>query len=180
MAQFGSRRDMGLFTSLNKEIIHKYIDTEVLVYKLNLNSTSTNVYEESDSKVYEAPILVPGVITVDDQVWSSEDYGSDATQTATFAFLRDDLITLNVLPQIGDVFEYRSRFFEIDGVVENQYVAGKHPDSWFGNQTINGPYGVDLSIIFQAHMTRQSKVNIVQTRFGNSVTIKDYILPNNV
>jgi hypothetical protein len=29
-------------------------------------------------------------------------------------------------------------------------------------------------------MTRQSKVNIVQTRFGNSVTIDDYILPNNV
>jgi hypothetical protein len=180
MAQFGSKRDMGLFISLNKEMIHKYIDTEVLVYKLNLSATSTNVYDESNSKVYEAPILVPGVITIDDQVWNSEDYGADINQAATFAFLRDDLIALNILPQIGDIFEYGSRFFEIDGVVENQYVAGKHADSWFGDQTINGPYGLDLSIIFQAHMTRQSKVNIVQTRFGDSVTINDYILPNNV
>lgn len=180
MAQFGSKRDMALFTSLNKELIHKYIDTEVLVYKLNLNSTTTNVYEESNAKVYQSPVLIPSVVTIDDQVWNTDDFISDVTQTGTFAFLRTDLVDLNILPQIGDIFEYRSRFFEVDGVIENQYVVGKNPDNWFGNQSVNGEYGLNLSIIFQAHMTRQSKLNIVKTRFGNSVTTKDYILPNNV
>ena len=101
MAQFGSRRDMGLFTSLNKELIRKYIDTEVLVYKLNLNATSTNVYDEADAKLYDSPILIPSVITIDDQVWNSDDYSSDVTQTGTFAFLRDDLVELDILPEIG-------------------------------------------------------------------------------
>lgn len=180
MAQFGSRRDMGLFTSLNKEIIRKYIDTEVLVYKLNHNSTSVNAYDESDAKVYEAPILIPAVITVDDQIWNSDDFTSDITQTATFAFLRDDLVELDVHPDVGDIFEYRSTFFEVDDITENQYVAGKNPDNWFGSAAVNGPYGVNLSIVFKAHMTRQSKVNIVQSRYGYSNMTDDIILPNNL
>ena len=161
-------------------MIHKYIDTEVLVYKLNLSSTSANVYDETDVKVYETPILIPAVITVDDQIWSSDDFNSDITQTATFAFLRDDLVELDTHPDIGDIFEYRSTFFEVDDITENQFVAGKNPDTWFGNQSVNGAYGTNLSIIFKAHMTRQSKVNIVQTRFGNSVSTNDIILPNNL
>ena len=31
-ALFGGQRDVSLFRSVNKEIIHRYIDTEVLIY----------------------------------------------------------------------------------------------------------------------------------------------------
>ena len=44
MALFGGKRDVSLFRSLNRELIHRYIDTEVLVYKLNLINTTTNLY----------------------------------------------------------------------------------------------------------------------------------------
>lgn len=179
MAQFGSERDMGLFKSINKELIHKYIDTTVLIYKLNLDSTTTNIYDEADKKNYYAPVLVPSIITIDDQVWSSEDYGSDVTQPGTFAFLRDDLVEINLLPEIGDILEYRSRFFEIDAYVDNQNIAGKDPDNWFGDASVNGSYGFNLSITFNAHMTRQSKLNIVKNRFGNSISTKNTKLPNN-
>jgi hypothetical protein len=123
MALFGGQRDISLFRSVNKELIHRIIDTEVLIYKLNLVSTNTNLYDETDDKVYDAPILIPCLATVDDEQWTSEDYGSDTTQTATFAFLRDDLVDLNIPIEIGDTLEYRSRFFEIDGTVENQNFA---------------------------------------------------------
>jgi hypothetical protein len=148
----------------------------VLFYKLNLNATTTNLYDESDNKVYDSAVLVHSIVTVDDQTWSSEDYGSDVTQTITFAFLRDDLVEKNLPVEIGDVVEYHSRFFEIDGIIENQVVAGKDPGDWFGGDT----HGYNVSIICQAHMTRQSKVNIVKTRFGTSTSIKDIILPNNL
>ena len=36
MALFGGQRDVSLIRSLNKELIHRWIDTEVLFYKLNL------------------------------------------------------------------------------------------------------------------------------------------------
>lgn len=176
MALYGSQRDVSLFRSLNKELLHRLIDTEVLVYKLNLNATTTNLYEESDNKIYNEAKLVHCLVTVDDQAWSTEDYGSDVTQTSTFAFLRDDLVDKDLPVEIGDVIEYRSRFFEIDGIVENQNVVGKNPDNWFGGDS----HGYNVSIICQAHMTRQSKVNIVKTRFGNSSTIKNSTLPSNL
>jgi len=176
MALFGGERDISLFRNINKELIHRIIDTEVLVYKINLVATDTNLYDESDNKVYDAPTLIPCLANVDAQQWTSEDYGSDVTQTATFAFLRDDLVDLDISIEIGDTLEYRSRFFEIDGIEENQNFAGKNPDNWFGGST----HGYSVSIICQAHMTRQSKLNIVKTRFGNSETIKNKILPKNL
>lgn len=167
---------MSLFRGLNKELIHRWIDTEVLVYKLNLESTTTNLYDETDTKVYSEAKLLYCLINLEDQAWSSEDYGSDVTQNATFAFLRDDLVENNIPVEVGDVIEHKSRFFEVDAIVENQTFVGKNPDNWFGGDS----HGYNISIICQAHMTRQSKVNVVKTRFGNSITNKDIILPNNL
>ena len=96
MALFGGKRDVSLFRSLNRELIHRYIDTEVLVYKLNLINTTTNLYDETDSKVYDSATLIPSIVTLEDPTWNSEDYGSDVTQAATFAFLKDDLVDKNI------------------------------------------------------------------------------------
>ena len=52
MALFGSGRDANLIRSVNRELINKYIDTEVGFYKLNIEATKTNLYDESDDKVY--------------------------------------------------------------------------------------------------------------------------------
>lgn len=176
MALFGGQRDISLFRGINKELIHRWIDTEVLIYKLDLVSTTTNLYDETDNKVYSEAKLIYCLANVEDQQWNSEDYGSDVTQNSTFAFLRDDLVANNVPVEIGDVIEYRSRFFEIDSIVENQNFVGKNPDNWFGGDS----HGYNVSIICNAHMTRQSKVNVVKTRFGNSVSTKDITLPNNL
>jgi len=176
MALYGSARDVSLFRHLNRELIQRYIDVEVLFYKLNLDSVVTNIYDESDKKVYSNPVLVHCLVTLDDQSWTSDDFGPDVTQTSQFAFLRDDLVDKTVSPEIGDVVEFKSRFFEIDALIENQAVVGKDPDSWFGGNS----HGYNVSVICQAHMTRQSKLNIVQTRFGNSVSSNDVILPRNL
>ena len=110
MAIFGSARDMSLFRSVNKEMLHKYIDTEVLFYKLSLGDTATNIYDETSKKVYSIPVLIFSIVTLEEQAWSSDDYGMDLMQNATFGFLRDDLVDNNLVPQIGDVLEYKSGF----------------------------------------------------------------------
>jgi hypothetical protein len=71
MALFGGQRDVSLLRSLNKELLHRFIDTEVLVYKLNLNATQSNIYDETDSKVYSQAVLVHSLATVDDTVWTN-------------------------------------------------------------------------------------------------------------
>ena len=176
MALFGGQRDVSLFRSLNKEMIHRYIDTEVLIYRVNLNATTTNLYDETDNKIYDTPYLVYSVITMEDQQWNADDYGIDNTQNATFAFLRDDLVEKDCHINVGDIIEHKSRFFEVDSLNENQYVVGKNPDNWLAGDS----HGYSVSIICQTHMTRQSKVNIVKTRFGNSVSTKNQILPKNL
>lgn len=176
MALFGGQRDISLFRSLNRELLHRIIDTDVLVYTLNLNETQTNLYEESNGKVYNTPILIYSLVTLENEQWNADDYGSDVTQRVTFAFLRDDLVDNNLVIQVGDIAEYNSKLFEIDSVYDNQYVVGKDPETAFNG----GDHGYNVSIICEAHMSRQSKLNIVKTRFGNSVSIKDNTLPNNL
>jgi hypothetical protein len=176
MALYGGQRDASLFRSLNREVLHKLIDTEVLFYKLNLNATTTNLYDETDNKVYDSAVLIYSIVNVGDQTWTADDFGLDSTQTAEFGFIHDDLVDINILPEVGDIIEYKSRFFEIDNINENQFVVGKDPDNWFAGSS----HGYNVSIICQTHVTRQSKVNIVKTRFGNSVPIKNTILPRNL
>ena len=43
MALFGSARDASLLRSVNRELINRYIDTEVGLYKLDLQSTPSNL-----------------------------------------------------------------------------------------------------------------------------------------
>ena len=69
-----NQRDASLIRSLNRELIHRYIDTEVLFYKTQLNSISTNIYDETNNKVYQQPVLIPCIVTFEDEVWSTEDY----------------------------------------------------------------------------------------------------------
>lgn len=177
MALFGGARDMDVFRKLNKEVIKKVIDTEVLYYKFNINDTKVNLYEETRNKTYFPPVLVHALITKEDQEWTSDDYGPNVTQPITIAFLRDILVEIDLVPEIGDIVEHNQAFYEIDTVVQNQRFVGKDPDMWFGGNS----HGYNISIICTGHMTRTSNLNIIQTRFGDSIPNQnDIILPRNV
>ena len=52
MALFGSGRDASFVRGINKEIVNKYVDTEVEIYKLSLEDTVSNIYDESSEKYY--------------------------------------------------------------------------------------------------------------------------------
>ena len=145
MALFGSGRDASLIRSVNRELINRYIDTEVGFYKLNLEHTNTNIYDESDDKVYYALL----------------------TRTGTFAFLRDDLKDRNIIVESGDIIEYDGEYFEIDNVSSSEYFAGKNPSRDLGHTLgERGEFGYSVSIIAEAHVTRRNRLNIQEVRSG--------------
>ena len=72
-------------------------------------------------------LLIPCLITKDDQVWSESDFGSDITQQMSFAFLRDDLVDSNVYPEIGDVILYQESYWEVDNTIQTQFFVGIYP-----------------------------------------------------
>ena len=57
MALFGSARDASLIRHINRELINDFIDTEVAFYKLSLEDTRANMYDEADNKIYFSPMV---------------------------------------------------------------------------------------------------------------------------
>ena len=177
MALFGGIRDMDMFRKINKEIIYRVIDVEVLYYKFNVNDTKVNIYDEAKNKTYYPPVLTHVLIQKEDQEWNSDDFGPNVGQPITLAFLRDELLSLDIVPEVGDIIEHNAAMYEIDTVVQNQRFMGRDPDMWFGGDT----HGYNISIICTGHMTRLTNLNIVQSRFDNGLNgSNDISLPRNV
>jgi len=164
MPLFGGSRDISLFRTMNKELINDIIQTEIGYYKFVLQDSETNLYGEAENKTYYEPLLIPCLITKDDQVWSESDFGSDMTQQMSFAFLRASLVDVNLVPQIGDIVLYNNDYFEFNSIVENQFFAGKNPSYSMNEDTDN--FGVSMSIICKASKSRIEQLKTVPVRSG--------------
>ena len=125
MALFGKSRDISLFHHINSELLKDIIQTEVAYYKFALEQTETNVYGEAPGKNYFEPLKISCLIERSDQSWSSDEFGSDVNQSHDFRFLKNELITINLIPEVGDLLLFRNNFFEIDGRTENQLIMGR-------------------------------------------------------
>ena len=167
MALFGSARDASLVRTVNRELINNLIDTEIAFYKLSLQDTQANMYDEADNKVYYAPMRINCLAMKDDKSYADEDGSYDQTRTAEFNFLRDDLKDKNIHIEEGDVLEWDNEFYEIDGVGASQYFAGKNPSTDIGFTTGDrDEFGLSVAVRVSAHVTRRNRLNIQEVRSG--------------
>ena len=164
MPLFGGARDISLFRTMNRELINDIIQTEIGYYKFVLQDTVTNVYGEAENKVYYEPLLIPCLITREDQTWNETDFGPDSTQQMTFAFLRADMKAKDLLPEVGDIVLFNNDFFELNSLVENQFFVGKNPD-YSMNEDTDG-FGVSLSIICKGSKSRVEQLKTIPFRSG--------------
>ena len=164
MALFGGSRDISLFHSLNSELLKDIIQTEIAYYKFALEQTSTNVYGEAPGKNYYEPLKIACLIDRKDQAWSSDAFGSDVNQSISFKFLKDELKTINLVPEVGDLLLFRNNFYEVDSRIENQLILGRDPDYSISKETID--HGDSFSIIINTHISRVEKLNLIPLRGG--------------
>ena len=162
MPLFGGARDISLFRTMNKELMNDIIQQEVGFYKFVLQDSETNVYGESENKIYYEPMLISCLIDREDQTWNETDFGPDSTQQMTFAFLRADMKAKDLLPEVGDIVLFNNDFFELNSLVENQFFAGKNPDYSMNEDTDN--FGVSLSIICRGSKLRTEQLKTVPLR----------------
>ena len=174
MPLFHGQRDAALVHKFNMELVNDIIDTEVAVYKLSLANTKTNLYNESDNKVYYSPIKVPALIDYQAQTYEGTEFGQDYQQSANFAFIREYLKQVDIFIEVGDVIEYNGEWWEVDAVQENQFFGGKNPDYSFATER----WGHNVSIIANTHLTRRSRINIEDVRTNNKQVNND--IPNNI
>ena len=143
------------------------IDIEVAYYKLSLDETSANMYDESDKKVYYSPMRLNCLALKEAKSYTGDDSGYDSTRTGEFNFLRDDLKDKNIMIEEGDVLEWDNEFYEIDGVGASQYWAGRNPSTDIGvTEGDISEHGYSVAVKVSAHVTRRNRLNIQEVRSG--------------
>lgn len=179
MPLFGSHRDAKLVKHISKELLHRIVSIEVVLYKLALPEMEINLYNESAQKVYFQPVKLFALIMKDDTTFNDVDTGMDKSQTIQFKFLRDDLRENNVFVDVGDIIKFDEKYYEADNLKSQQYWIGRNNETLLNNtENINGEqHGYNVSIVVETHLTRLSQLNLVEVRSGIN---KPKSLPKNL
>jgi hypothetical protein len=162
LALFGRQRDVLLINSINRELLPDIITQQVGYYKVTLGASQTNIYGEAVDKFVSQPSLLNCLVTRGDQTWTSDAFGPDTSRALNFAFFTEDLKDLQLLPEVGDVIFYYENYYEVDGVVDNQYFVGKVPEYSY-SEGLN-QFGSSISIICSTHLIPADKLGITKER----------------
>lgn len=155
---FGGTRDFDLFTGIARELVGTVVEQEVLYYKYSLEETQVNIYGEGLEKVFWVPVKLNCFVTRNDQVITDDDFGPDLTREASFAFIREDLVDSNVVPEVGDIVMWHKNYYEVGTVRENQLFFGR--DKSYNLTPYGSKFGSSVSIIVDCHLTRPDKLGI--------------------
>ena len=156
--RFIDSKDIDTFDKFNKELIGDLnsgqdgiIYQPVVIYKVSVYDTETNMYGESaEGKVYKPGVEITSIVDADDQSTTTDEFGPDLQQTALFSFVRQSLVDISYVVEIGDVIDWNSGYWEVSSLNENQLVAGQSSNSH--------------SIICNAFLARVSNLNIEEVR----------------
>jgi hypothetical protein len=164
MALFGTQRDAKFLASVNSELINSIVDTEIEFFKLDIETSNSNIYGESESKSYMDSILIPCLITKNEKTANMDDYGHSYTREIQFAISRDILEKASFYPEVGDIVFWDNEYYELGNVDANQYFVGKNPETWPNGDS----HGYSVSVICNAHVTRLSTQQIKNIRHGGN------------
>ena len=136
--RFLPQRDLDVFTRVNKELIGDIrlgkdgiINQQVVLYKVSVQDTQTNMYgEAAGGKRWKNGVKFACLVDAEDFDWNTDEFGPDDQQNASFHILRQSLIDLSLVPEIGDVFEWNWAYFEINSINENQLIVGQQDNNW--------------------------------------------------
>ncbi|MEK9767373.1 MAG: hypothetical protein VW683_00515 [Betaproteobacteria bacterium] len=147
MPKFVSARDFEFFQHINREIVGEIIDIPVILYKLYMQASKTNIYGEATERVSYTGIKLEALIEYPENKAETDiGIGVNQTQEVDFRFVRRVLKEVKVYPEIGDIISYNERFYEIDNVRETQLIAGR-PE-------------YNQSVLCSAHLTRKSAIDL--------------------
>ena len=160
---FGSQKDFNvLSTHISREILKDIVEQEIGYYKLSLTDTQANLYGEATDKIYLDPVKLNCLITRGDQVINVDEFGPDLGREASFAFIREDLVDANTVPEVGDIVMWHEDYYEVDTVRENQLFVGR--DSSYNLTRFGHKFGSSVSIIVDCHLTRTERIGITRAR----------------
>lgn len=148
MARFTLGRDIKFFEGISRELVDAVVTTAVVLYKLIVEDSKTNLYGESLSKTYYQGVETNAIIQRDDTQANYEGFGADSSQTVQFRFNRFTLEENGFYPEVGDIIFHNQAYFEVDNVTEDFLIGGR----------VESGEGEKFSIICSTFMTRRSTI----------------------
>ena len=157
-SRFYSKKDIDTFDKFNKELVGNLstgkdgiINQPVIIYKVSVYDTEVNMYgETSEGKVYNPGVQLTALVEADDQTTTTDEFGPDLQQNALFSFIRQSLVDINYVIEIGDVIEWNSGYWEISSINENQLIGGQTD--------------YNHSVVCNSFLVRISNLNIERVR----------------
>jgi len=145
---FLPQKEINFIDSLNEELIDEIVGQSVDIYKVSIDNTEDNVYGESTTKYYELGFRVNCLISFDEPTVEQTEFGADYDANIEMYFQRNNLASgsINFYPEAGDIVDWNGTYWEINGTVEPQLIAG-HP-------------GYNHQIKATAHRSRMSSLQI--------------------
>jgi len=136
--RFLPQGDLNVFERVNKELIGDLktgkdgiINQQVVLYKVSVQDTNTNMYgEAAGGKRWKDGVKFACLVDAEDFDYNVDEFSVDEQQNATFNILRQTLIDLSLIPEVGDVLEWNWAYFEITGINENQLIGGLQDNNW--------------------------------------------------
>ena len=151
MARFALNRDIRFFEGITRELVDVVIETAVVLYKLVIEDSKTNLYGESLNKTYYQGVETTAVIERESSTSEYEGFGSDKNQLVEFRFNRFTLEDTGFYPEIGDIIFHNDGYFEIDNVREDQLIGGQ----------VNNKFSIICSTFMTRRSTIQTEMRIV-------------------
>ena len=157
-SRYYPQKDIDTIKKFNQELIGDLnvgkdgiINQTVVVYKVSVYDTETNMYGESaEGKVYKPGVQLACLITADEQTTTTDEFGPDLQQTGLFSFIRQSLVDISFVLELGDIIDWNSGYWEISSINESQFVGG---------QT-----SFNHSVICNAFLVRIAHLNIERVR----------------
>lgn len=144
--RFMGIQDETLLLNFNKELLYNWVDIEVVLYKLHIYESKSNVYGESENKRYYNGVQLQVLVDRSLSTPTKDVQTINIEQTSEFYFLRQTCIDANIYPERGDIIYFDSLYYEIDNINETQLVAGQPAYNW--------------AILTSAHLTRLTGVQL--------------------
>jgi len=156
--RFYGNKDLATFEKFNRELVGEpniddcgIIDQFVILHRVSVYDTEVNMYGETSSgKVYKPGVQVSALVDAEDQTTTTDEFGPDLQQNAVFSFVRQSLVDISYVVEIGDVVNWNSGYWEISSISENQLVGGQTD--------------YNHSVVCNSFLVRISNLNIERVR----------------
>lgn len=181
MPRFFNAKDLDFIKSIAEEVVDYVVEQAVVLFKVSVGETKTNLYGESLGKIWHAPATLMCIVDREPSNVVYEGFGADKSQAVEFRFNRQrlretsykipkvrdvngTLVPVGAIqneefgyPEIGDVILFDGAYYEIDNVRQSQVIGGSPEIYDQENSTFED---ARMNLIATAFMVRRSQVQI--------------------